>query len=87
MDAVVNRCHIMTPHESIKDKHADWHICGQTPKNAGNNTTYLETMDAHTEFMANPNKEIGHITTGKDRALTLFLLEETVSEINNLLPN
>jgi len=50
--------------------------------NVCNNTTYLGTMDtcqksvsrvnqmAGTEFMANPNKETGHLPTGKDRALT-----------------
>ena len=47
-----------------------------------NNATYLGTMDTYqksvsrvnqmagTEFMANPNKETGHLPTGKDRALT-----------------
>jgi hypothetical protein len=57
-------------------------IYGQTPNNVHNNTTYLGTMDtcqksvsrvnqmAGTEFMANPNKETGHLPTGKDKALT-----------------
>jgi hypothetical protein len=57
-------------------------IYGQTPNNVRNNTTYLGTMDtcqksvsrvnqmAGTEFMANPNKETGHLPTGKDKALT-----------------
>ena len=66
----------------LGDKHAIWHICGQTPKNVCNNITYLETMDtcqklvsrvnqlAGTGFMANPNRETCHLPTGKDRALT-----------------
>jgi hypothetical protein len=34
----------MNLHEG--NKHADWHICGQTPNNVDNNTTYLGTTDA-----------------------------------------
>jgi hypothetical protein len=69
----------MNLHEG--DKHAGWHICGQTPNNVGH-ITYLGTTDAcqksvsrvnqmaGTELMANPNKETGRLPTGKDKALT-----------------